>query len=64
MLWPVAEPVCTAFAAPQEAFKGTVVDSSRFRYKPENPAGDTFLSQKWAWTGDKPGVCVCVCVGG
>ena len=39
----------------QEAFKGTVVASSGFTYRPERPAAATFKAQKWAWAADTPG---------
>lgn len=39
----------------QEDFKGTVVASQGFAYRPERPQAKGFVAQKWAWTGTQPG---------
>ncbi|KAL4423775.1 hypothetical protein ABPG75_001076 [Micractinium tetrahymenae] len=45
----------TTLCAIQEDFKGTVVASQGFTYRPERPQAKGFVAQKWAWTGTQPG---------
>lgn len=35
----------------QDSFKDAVVASEGFAYRPERPAAQTFIAQKWGWTG-------------
>jgi hypothetical protein len=39
----------------QEDFKGVVVDSEGFKYKPERKNAKNFVEQKWGWTATEPG---------
>ena len=39
----------------QEAFKPIVKEARGFEYRAERPKATTFVEQKWAWTGLKPG---------
>lgn len=63
LLWPVCSPAaCFPFvaahcnASKQEDFKGVVKAANGFVYRPERPDAETFVQQKWAWSGTGPGV--------
>ncbi|PSC71318.1 hypothetical protein C2E20_5316 [Micractinium conductrix] len=47
--------VPTSLCAIQEGFKPVVVAQQGFEYRAERPQEETFVGQKWGWTGTQPG---------
>lgn len=57
LAWPggLHAAVQRTFPVLQEAFEDVVVAADGFQYRAEKPDAPSFVEQKWAWTGTKPG---------